>query len=59
MREGLWGLAPAVALGVSKDGSLRDVHFARNFAEVNSGYVRGLDLLPCFVGDLSAHAFYG
>jgi hypothetical protein len=44
-----------VALGVGEDGSLLDVHFARKFAEANSGYVRGLDLLAGFVRDLSAH----
>jgi hypothetical protein len=40
---------------VGEDGSLWDVHFARNFAEANPGCVPGLNLFPGFVDDLSAH----
>ena len=49
-------LGPPVAFSVSEDGSLGDVHFASDFAEVNPGCVRGLNLLPSFKRDLSAHS---
>jgi len=41
-------LGPTVTLRVSENGSLRDVHFASDFAEANSGCVCGLNLLPTF-----------
>ena len=44
-----------MAFSVGEDGSLWNVHFAGDFAEVNPGCVRGLYLFPNFVRDLSAH----
>src|SRR5215510_13402102 len=39
-----------------EDSPLWYVHFTGNFAKPNPGRVRGFNLLPRFVGDLSAHS---
>lgn len=57
-RSGLNLLGLTVALSVSEDISLWNIHFASDFAEANAGGVRGVDLLPGFVSDLSTHTFW-
>jgi hypothetical protein len=51
-------MGPPVAFRVSQNGSRGDVQFARNFAESNPGYARGLNLFPNFIADLSAHMLW-